>query len=76
MVTDRPGVIADVSAALRDEQVSLESMLQRGRHPEAMVPVVLTTHATEEAAMVRALKRIEQLRTVLQPPRMIRIEQF
>jgi homoserine dehydrogenase len=76
MVTDRPGVIADVTAALRDEQVSLESMLQRGRQPDEMVPVVLTTHETEEAAMVRALKRIEALSAVLRPPRLIRIEQF
>lgn len=76
MVTDRPGVIADVTAALRDEQVSLESMLQRGRQPNEMVPVVLTTHETEEAAMIRALKRIEGLSTVRQPPRLIRIEQF
>jgi homoserine dehydrogenase len=76
MVTDRPGVIADVTAALRDEQVSLESMLQRGRQPNEMVPVVLTTHETEEAAMIRALKRIESLSTVRQPPRLIRIEQF
>jgi homoserine dehydrogenase len=76
MVTDRPGVIADVTAALRDEQVSLESMLQRGRQPNQMVPVVLTTHETEEAGMIRALKRIEQLAAVRQPPRLIRIEQF
>lgn len=76
MVTDRPGVIADVTAVLRDENVSLESMLQRGRQPGEMVPVVLVTHETEEEAMVRALRRIEKLSTVLQPPRMIRIEQF
>jgi homoserine dehydrogenase len=76
MVTDRPGVIADVTAALRDEQVSLESMLQRGRQPNEMVPVVLTTHETEEAGMIRALKRIEGLSAVRQPPRLIRIEQF
>jgi homoserine dehydrogenase len=76
MVTDRPGVIADVTAILRDHMVSLEAMLQRGRHPEEMVPVVLTTHETEEAGMVEALKRIGRLSTVRQPPRMIRIEQF
>jgi len=74
MVRDRPGVIADVTAALRDEQVSLESMLQRGRSPDEMVPVVLTTHDTEEAAMRRALSRIEALDAVLEPPRLIRIE--
>ena len=51
MVLDQPGVIADVAAALRDEQVSLESMIQRGRAPGEAVPVVLTTHVTVEAAM-------------------------
>jgi homoserine dehydrogenase len=76
MVLDQPGVIADVAAALRDEQVSLESMIQRGRAPGEAVPVVLTTHATVEAAMRRALDRIAVLDTVLEAPRMIRIEDF
>src|SRR5438094_4549437 len=76
MVLDQPGVIADVAAALRDEQVSMESMIQRGRAPGEAVPVVLTTHITVEAAMRRALKKIEALETVLEPPHMIRIEDF
>ena len=76
MVVDQPGVIADVAAALRDEQVSMESMIQRGRAPGEAVPVVMTTHITVEAAMRRALHRIEALDTVLEPPRMIRIEDF
>jgi homoserine dehydrogenase len=76
MVVDQPGVIADVAAALRDEQVSMESMIQRGRAPGEAVPVVLTTHVAVEAAMRRALKRIEALDTVLEAPRMIRIEDF
>jgi homoserine dehydrogenase len=74
MVLDQPGVIADVAAALRDEQVSMEAMLQRGRAPDEAVPVVLTTHETEEAAMRRALDRIARLKTVVEPPHMIRIE--
>ncbi|MBV9522205.1 MAG: homoserine dehydrogenase [Alphaproteobacteria bacterium] len=74
MVVDRPGVIADITAALRDEQVSLESMIQRGRAPGEAVPVVLTTHITQEAAMRRALERIGRLDSVLESPRMIRIE--
>lgn len=73
-VVDRPGVIADVAAALRDEQVSMEAMIQRGRAPEEAVPVVLTTHETDEAAMRRALDRIARLGTVREPPHMIRIE--
>ena len=74
MVLDRPGVIADVAAALRDEEVSMEAMLQRGRDPGEAVPVVLTTHETEEARMRRALGRIARLDSVLEPPHMIRIE--
>ena len=74
MVVDKPGVIADVAAALRDEEVSLESMLQRARSPGEPVPVVLTTHETEEAAMRRALDRIAALGSVVEAAHVIRIE--
>jgi homoserine dehydrogenase len=78
MVTDRPGVIADVTAALRDAGVSLESMLQHGRAPNGdlaeAVPVVLVTHETNEAAMRAALTQITALDAVLEPPALIRIE--
>jgi homoserine dehydrogenase len=74
MVLDRPGVIADVTAILRDHQVSLESMLQRGRSPGEAVPVVVTTHDCEEAQMRAALARIEALETVVEKPALIRIE--
>ena len=74
MVVDRPGVIADVTAVLRDHGVSLESMLQRGRAPGEAVPVVLVTHDCEEAAMRGAIGRIEALQAVVERPVMIRIE--
>jgi homoserine dehydrogenase len=74
MVVDRPGVIADVTAILRDMGVSLESMLQRGRSPGEAVPVVLVTHETRESAMREALARIGALPTVMEEPTLIRIE--
>ena len=74
MVVDRPGVIADVTAALRDADISLESMLQRGRAPGEAVPVVLVTHETNEAAMREALDHINAFDAVLEPPTLIRIE--
>ncbi len=76
MVQDRPGVIAAVSGALAKERISLESMLQRGRSESGEVPVVLTTHETEEAAMRRALARIAKLGAVAEEPCVIRIEAF
>jgi homoserine dehydrogenase len=74
MVVDRPGVIADVTAALRDHGISLESMLQRGRSPGEAVPVVLVTHETKESAMRAAVARIAALGTVMEEPALIRIE--
>ncbi len=74
MVLDRPGVLADISAVLRDHDVSIEGLIQRARNPGQPVPIVLTSHETTEAAMTLALERIGGLSVVLEPPRMIRIE--
>lgn len=74
-VLDRPGVLAAVAAALAAEDVSIDSLLQRGRAPGEAVTVVMTTHETREAAMTRALAAISMLDTVVEEPRMIRIEQ-
>jgi len=74
MLVDAPGVFADVTAALRDHSVSMQSMIQRVREPGEPVPVVLTTHETSEANMTAALDAIAALDMVAEPPRMIRIE--
>jgi homoserine dehydrogenase len=74
MVSDRPGVLADVAACLRDHRVSIESLIQRGRSEDEPVPIVFTTHETTEADMTGALADIASLGAVLEPPLMIRIE--
>jgi homoserine dehydrogenase len=73
-VVDRPGVLADIAAVLRDQRVSIESLIQRGRDPEQPVTLVITTHDAAEGAMSRALSTIAALPFVLEPPTMIRIE--
>jgi homoserine dehydrogenase len=74
MVVDQPGVLADVTALLRDAGISLESMLQHGRQPGEAVAIVLVTHETTEAAVAEALGRIAGLDAVLEPPALVRIE--
>jgi homoserine dehydrogenase len=74
MVVDQPGVLAEVTAILRDSRISLESMLQHGRKPGEAVPIVFLTHETDEAAVADALARIAALPAVLEPPALIRIE--
>ncbi len=75
-VQDRPGVIAAISGILAKDRISVEGMLQRGRSQSGEVPVVITTHETEEAAMQRAVARISKLKAVAEEPCIIRIEQF
>lgn len=74
MVVDQPGVLADVTAILRDHGVSLESMLQHGRQPGEAVAIVLVTHETGEAAIGSAIAGIAKLDAVLTTPALIRIE--
>lgn len=76
IVLDQPGVIADVSAILRDHKVSLESVLQRGRDPDQPVPVILTTHETSEDGLRKVVEEISKLKTVTEPPHVMRIEVF
>lgn len=71
---DKPGVLAGVSAIFRDEHISIASLIQKNREPNKPVEIVLTTHETQEAAMMRALAKVQKLEQIVEPPRFIRIE--
>ena len=74
MVVDRPGVFADIAGVLSDEEISMEAILQRTRDPGESVPVVMTTHDVKEVSIKRALSRFSKYDTVVEEPRMIRVE--
>ncbi len=76
MVLDKPGVFATIAGALKDNNVSMEAVLQRGRSQKEAVPVVLTTHLTHESSMLATLDLIEKNEAVVEPPCVIRIESF
>jgi homoserine dehydrogenase len=76
MVHDRPGVLAEVARIFAGAEVSIESVLQRGRAPGSIVPLILTTHDTEEAAMSRVRKQLASLPNSAEEPSLIRIETF
>ena len=75
-VVDKPGVFADIAAILRDHEVSMESVLQRGRAPGEPVSVVMTLHESLEADVVNTLDAMASLDAVIEAPCMIRIETF
>ena len=74
MVVDESGVLAKVSELLRDEDVSIETVLQRGRAPGETVPLILVTHEAEEAAMSQVLEKLTSMAEVVEDPALIRIE--
>lgn len=73
---DQPGVIADVSAILRDNNISIESLIQRGRAPGQPVSVIITTHECSRAAIRAAAAQIAGISTITAPPTILRIERF
>ena len=73
-VLDVPGVIADIAHQLADCDVSIESILQRGRAPGEPVSIVMITHECPETALVHALNTIDASDKVLDTPCMIPME--
>ena len=59
-VADRPGVLAEITAAMRDADVSIESLIQRGRdHDGGEVQVAMVTHEGPERCVSRALELLD-----------------
>lgn len=74
IVKDQPGVMADVTAILRDHDVSLKSILQYGHKQEESVPLVLTTHETKECGVRNAIAELQGLDSILEEPCCLRVE--
>ena len=73
-VNDRPGVLAEVTAIFKKEQISLQSFLQPSHQTGDTAQLVLTTHETHESSMMKAIAAIAKLESVAEQPYMIRIE--
>ncbi|CAK0747644.1 Homoserine dehydrogenase [Gammaproteobacteria bacterium] len=72
---DRPGVLADITKILGDSGISIEAILQKERiMGETHVPVILLTQRVQEAFMVEAIGKIEQLPAVRRPIARLRLE--
>ncbi len=84
LARDRPGSAATIARRLAQQQISLESIVQRqetraqgsgqrGRSGEP-VPVILITYATSEDAVRKALAAVRRDRVISGWPQVIRIE--
>ena len=71
---DKPGVLSKISGILGDNNISIESMIQKGRKKEKAVSMVLMTHEAKEKDMMKALKEIMKLKVVSGKPLYLRVE--
>ena len=59
-VFDKPGVLAELTAAMRDAGVSIESLIQRAQSAEGgEVLVVMVTHPGPESCVAEALRLLD-----------------
>src|SRR5512134_2707196 len=76
-VADRPGVLADITRILADGRISIDTMFQREpSEGENQTDIVMLTHDALERDVDAAVKRIEQLPTVLAPVIRLRQEEL
>jgi homoserine dehydrogenase len=74
MAHDRPGVLSRVAGILGDNDISIASVIQKGRATGEAVPVVMMTHEARERDMRQALAAIDRMADVPLPTTMIRVE--
>jgi homoserine dehydrogenase len=72
MVADRPGVLAEITAALRDAGVSIESLIQKGGSGSEVM-VAMVTHEGPERAVTKALGLLEGSDSLTEPPLVLQI---
>jgi len=71
---DKPGVLSKISGILGNYDISIESVMQKGRKINGQVPIVMLTHEAKEANVKAALNEIEKIEVVKAKPVFIRIE--
>jgi homoserine dehydrogenase len=72
MVQDRPGVLSQVAGILGRHDISIASVIQKGR--AGAVPIVMMTHEALERNMAAALEEIDRLGVVAVPTVLLRVE--
>ena len=73
IVKDAPGVLAKIASVLGQHQVSVATVMQKGRRGEH-VPLIFVTHKAKEISVKRAVDDISYIPEVISVASMIRVE--
>ncbi len=71
LVVDKPGVLAKICNILGAYNISISSVIQKGKGK--YVPVVMMTHKSKEGDIYRAIKKIDNLDCIKSKTRFIRV---
>jgi homoserine dehydrogenase len=74
-VLDRPGVLSRITGVLGKNNISISSMIQKGRKMDEAVPVVMMTHDAVERDVRKALAEIDRMDCVAGATVVIRVEE-
>ena len=76
-VSDKPGVLADITRILADQGISIEAMIQREpSEGEQQTDIIILTHQTREKNIEAAIVKIEALTVVKRGVIRLRLEEL
>lgn len=76
-VEDKPGVLADITRILADQQISIDAMIQREPDEgEEQTDIIMLTHRTREKNIDAAIAKIEGLAVVKGKITRLRLEEL
>ena len=68
VVADKPGVLAEITAAMRDANVSIESLIQTEKTGEGNVLISMVTHNAVEGDVIKSLESLSTSKSVTGKP--------
>ncbi len=68
LVSDRPGIVAEITGALARERINIRAIVQKPGYPQHALPFVVTVEPCKSSALKRALASIAEMDCLLEKP--------
>ena len=68
LVTDRPGIVAEITGALARERINIRAIVQKPGYPADALPFVVTVEPCKASALQRALAAMRSMDCLLVEP--------
>ena len=68
LVTDRPGIVSEITGALARERINIRAIVQKPGYPAEALPFVVTVEPCKSSALKRALAEIGKMDCLLESP--------